>query len=168
MIFGNILGGIMTLSAAPFISEWFIPYIAILFTGFIYASLMFTAGWKDGQREAMMLKNKRVESIPKKRWIWIGLVLWAIMCIPCIILMLGICGVMNLTGEYLFAFRFMCGAVYPLMHIMSLHDVPAAEMPVIFPVICMGIYLVLTPAAAEIGYKFGCDEKTAKDFMYRS
>ena len=65
--FGNILGGIMTISLAPFISEWFIAYIALLFSLFIYLSLIFTAGLKDGQREKILLRNKRVESSPKYR-----------------------------------------------------------------------------------------------------
>ena len=38
-IFGNLLSGIMTIALAPFISEWFIPYIAVLFTVFIYPDL---------------------------------------------------------------------------------------------------------------------------------
>ena len=34
-VFGNILGGIMTISIAPFLGEWFVPYIALLLTAFI-------------------------------------------------------------------------------------------------------------------------------------
>lgn len=164
--FGNILGGIMTISLAPFISEWFISYIAILFTLFIYLSLAFTAGLRDGQREKMLLRNKRVESSPKFRWLILGGIIGAVMCIPCIILMLGITGAITVTGEYVFAFRFICGAVYPMMHIAGAHNVAVADIPMWYPIASMAIYFVLTPIAAQIGYKFGYDEKKAQDFMY--
>ena len=164
--FGNILGGIMTISIAPFLDQWFIPYIAILFTLFMYVSLLFTAGLRDGQTEAKLLKNKRTESIPKLRWIWFGLILGAVMCIPCAVLLLGTSGALNITGEYLFAFRFICGAVCPAMYIAGVQALPVAEYPTIYPVILMIIYMVLTPLSAQIGYKFGREEKTLADFMY--
>ena len=166
MLFGNILSGIMTISLAPFIGEWYISYIALLFTVFIYASLLFTAGMRDGQREKSMLKNKRVESCPKYRWIKMGLILWAVISVPCIVLALGSLGAVAITGEFLFAFRFICGAVYPLMHIVGIQGAAAAEIPLWFPLVCIGIYLVLTPISAQTGYKFGFDEKSAKDYMY--
>ena len=28
------------------------------------------------------------------------------------------------------------------------------------------VYLIVTPVAAQLGFKFGTDEKSAKDFMY--
>lgn len=164
--FGNILGGIMTISLAPFISEWFIAYIALLFSLFIYLSLIFTAGLKDGQREKILLRNKRVESSPKYRWLILGAIIGGIMLVPALILLLGVFGVIGLSGEYLFAFRFLSGAVYPLMHVAEAHNVAVAEIPLWYPIASMAIYLVLTPIAAQIGYKFGYDEKTLKDLMY--
>ena len=102
-VFGNILGGIMTISTAPLLGEWFIPYIDILFTAFIYGSLVFTAGLRDGQKEAKMLRAKRVESIPKLRWVFIGIAIAAIMCIPCAALLACTLGAFPMTGEVLFA-----------------------------------------------------------------
>ena len=166
MVFGNILGGILTISAAPFIGEWFVPYIAVLLTVFIYGSLLFTAGWKDGQNEAKLLRNHRVESSPKLRWVWLGLILAVLACIPCIILLAGTLGALELTGEFLFAFRFICGALAPAIYIAELQQLPASEYPAAFPLILSAVYLVITPAAAQIGYKFGIDEKSMKDFMY--
>ena len=164
--FGNILGGIMTISLAPFISEWFISYIALLFSLFIYLSLLFTAGLKDGQRERVMLRNKRVEKCPKYRWLILGAIIGAIMCIPAIILLLGIAGVIGLSGEYLFAFRFLSGAVYPLMHVAEAHNVAVTEIPLWYPIASMTIYFILSPIAAQLGYKFGYDEKKLQDYMY--
>lgn len=164
--FGNILGGIMTISLAPFISEWFIAYIALLFSLFIYLSLVFTAGLKDGQREKILLRNKRVESCPKYRWLILGGIIGVIMLVPALILLLGVLGAIGLSGEYLFAFRFLSGAVYPLMHVAEAHNVAVTEIPLWYPIASMAIYLVLTPIAAQIGYKFGYDEKTLHDYMY--
>ena len=165
-LFGNILGGIMTISLAPFLDQWFIPYIAILFTVFIYLSLLFTAGMKDGQNEAKLLRSKAVEEIPKSRWIKIGLVLGGIMCLPCLVLVLGINGAVNVTGEYLLAFRFICGAVCPAMYIAGVQALPVAEYPMLYPVALMAVYLVTTPAAAQIGYRFGRGDKSLIDLMY--
>ncbi len=166
MLFGNILGGIMTISTAPFLDQWYIPYIAILFTAFIYGSLIFTAGWKDGGKEARMLRNHRVESIPKYRWIIIGLILTAIMAIPNMIQIFCSLGFYELTGEFLFAMRFICGAFAPALYIAGLKDVPAMDYPVVYPLVLIALYLVITPTAAHIGYKFGVNEKGFKDFMY--
>lgn len=166
MIFGNILGGIMMISLAPFLDLWFIPYIAILFTLFIYGSLLFTAGMNDGRKEDRLFKNKRTESIPKLRWLWFGLIMGAFMSIFCFVLILGIMGVINITGEYLLAFRFICGALSPAMYIAGVQQLPVSEYPMMYPVSLIAVYLVFTPLCAQIGYKFGLDGKSFGDFMY--
>lgn len=160
-VFGNVLGGIMTVSLAPFLSEWFIPYIAILFTLFIYASLLFTAGLKDGQKEAKMLRSHRVESIPKLRWVYIGLAIGGVMCVPCAALLASALGAFPITGELLLASYFVIGAFAPTLFMIDPQD-----MPVIYPILLMAAYLIITPVAAQLGYKFGIDERSFKDFMY--
>lgn len=162
VVFGNILGGIMTVSIAPLLSEWFIPYIALLFTVFIYASLMFTAGLRDGQKEAKMLRAKRIESIPKTRWIFVGLADAAVMCVPCGALLACTFGAFALTGEVLLGSYFVFGALAPAFFIVG--DVQ--QLSPVFPVVLAAVYIIVTPAAAQLGYKFGFDEKSAKDFMY--
>ena len=166
MLFGNILGGIMTFSAAPFLSEWFIPYIAVVLTVFVYGCLLFTAGLWDGQKEAKMLRSKRVESVPKYRWICLGLALAAVMCIPCAVLLCSSLGMFELTGEFLFAFRFVCGAVAPGIYIAGVQALPSSEYPAVLPVVLMAVYAVVTPLSAQLGYRFGVNEKSFKDFMY--
>ncbi len=160
-VFGNVLGGIMTVSIAPFLGEWFVPYIALLLTVFIYASLVFTAGMRDGQKEAKMLRNKRVESVPKYRWIIMGLIIAAVMCIPCAALLACSLGAFQMTGEVLLGSYFVLGALAPSFFIVD----PQALSPV-FPLVLMAVYLIVTPIAAHLGYRFGTDEKSAKDFMY--
>jgi len=165
--FGNILSGIMLISIAPMISVWFICLVALLFTLFIFASLMFTAGFRDGQREKSMLRNKRVESSPKYRWVIFGLIIGAIISVPSIIVLLGKLGIIGISGEYMFAYRFLNGAVFPLYHVTNVHtNVAVADFPLWLPITCMGIFWVVSPLAAQIGYKFGFDEKTKENLMY--
>ncbi len=166
MFFGNILSGIMVISTAPFISVWFVSLVAQLLTFLIYTSLMFTAGFRDGQRECQLLKNHRVESVPKYTWIVLGLILWAIMCIPIVILMLGMNGVLTITGEYMFIYRFICGTAAPLIYIGELTAAGVAEYPLWLPIASMAVYLISTPLAAHIGYRFGIDEDKQRSFMY--
>lgn len=161
-VFGNILGGIMTISTAPLLGEWFIPYIELLLTVFIYASLLFTAGLRDGQKEAKMLRAKRIGSVPKYRWIILGLIIAAVMLVPCGALLACSLGAFPMTGEVLFGSYFVLGALAPAFFIIE--DVQA--MSPVFPVILGAVYLTVTPIAAHLGYKFGVDEKSAKDFMY--
>ncbi len=160
-VFGNILGGIMTVSLAPFLSEWFIPYIAILLTVFIYGSLLFTAGMKDGQKLAKLLRRHELESLPKLRWIWLGLAIAGIMCVPCAALLACSLGAFPLTGELLLGSYFALGALAPAFFMTD----PQLMTPV-FPLILMAVYLIITPVSAHIGYKFGAGDKDFKDFMY--
>ena len=48
----------------------------------------------------------------------------------------------------------------------SLFMTDPQNMPVFFPIILMAAYLILTPVSAQLGYKFGIDERSFKDFMY--
>jgi hypothetical protein len=160
-VFGNVLGGIMTVSLAPFLSEWFIPYIAILLTVFIYGSLLFTAGMKDGQKQAKLLRRHEIEAVPKLRWIWLGLAIGGIMCIPCAVLLTSALGAFPLTGELLLGSYFVLGALAP-----SFFMIDVQQMSPVFPLILMAVYLIITPIPAQIGYRFGTGDKDLRDFMY--
>lgn len=161
-VFGDILGGILTVSLAPLLSEWYIPYVAILFTVFIYGSLLFTAGYRDGQKQAKLLRSKRIDSIPKLRWIYLGLVIAGVMCVPCGVLLACALGAFPMTGEILLGSYFVFGAFAPSFFIVE--DVQA--LPAAFPVVLGIMYLIITPSSAQLGYKFGIDDKSVKDFMY--
>ncbi len=165
-LFGNILSGIMFISIAPMVSVWFICLVAFLFTLFIYLSLLFTAGFRDGQRENVMLKNHRVESIPKYRWLINGTITGAVMSVPSVIVLLGKLGVISISGEFMFAYRFISGAVYPLYHIAGVQKLSVDAFPLWLILACIGVYVILSPVAAHIGYKFGSDENKKLNFMY--
>ncbi len=165
-LFGNLLSGIMVISIAPMISIWFVCLVAFLFTLFIYASLLFTAGYRDGQREISLIKNHRVEASPKYRWIIFGLIIGAVMAIPTVVLLMSRMGMLYITQEFMFAYRFLNGAAYPMFHIAGVQSAAVADYPAWFLPVCIAFYLILTPVAAQIGYKFGYDEKTRDSFMY--
>lgn len=166
--FGSLLGGIMFISIAPMVSVWFICLVAFVFTLFIYLSLLFTAGYRDGQRESLMLKNHRVDSIPKNRWLINGTIAGAIMAIPSVIVLLSKLGLFALSGEFMFAYRFINGAVYPLYHIVGVQKMGVDAFPMGLILTCIGIYVVLSPIAAHIGYKYGSDETKKINFMYEN
>ncbi|MCM1335542.1 MAG: hypothetical protein NC084_10685 [Bacteroides sp.] len=167
-LFGNILSGIMVISIAPFIGVWAISCFAFLLTLVIYLSLMFTVGFNDGRREQSLVKNHRVDEPKKSGWLLYGLVPGAVFCVPVLILLLGIFGKAAVTGEYMFAFRFLCGAIQPLVNIGGFQGAAIAEYPLWFPLAGMGLYLIGSPLASAIGFRFGYDEDLRKNFMYEN
>lgn len=166
MLMGNLLSGIMVISVAPVIGIWLISCAAMLFTLIIYLSLMFTVGYNDGRRERSLLKNHRVDEAKKSGWLLYGLLPGAVICVPSVIVMLGIFGQVAISGEYMFVFRFLCGTVAPLVYIGGFRDAAIADYPLWFPILSMGIYLLGSPLAAAVGFKFGFDDKVRNDFMY--
>lgn len=166
LLFGNILSGIMLISVASVISIWAIACVAFLLTLIIFLSLMFTVGFNDGRRERSLLKNHRIESPQKNGWLIYGLIPGAVFCVPVAVVLLGILGKIAVTGEYMFAFRFLCGAVQPLIYIGEFRDAAIAEYPLWFPLVSMGLYLIGSPIAAKIGFRFGFDDDLRKNLMY--
>ncbi len=164
--FGNILSGIMVFSIAPVINIWLLTVVALLFTLFIYTSLLFTAGYRDGQRENSLLKNHRVESSPEYRWIAFGLIIGLIMAIPGFIILLAKLGVFAVSGEFMFAFRFVNGTVTPLLYASEMQAAAPVDYPMWLCIAFIGIYMIFSPLAAHIGYKFGSDDKKRTGFMY--
>lgn len=165
-LFGNVLSGIMIISIAPVISIWFVCFVAFLLTVFIYASLLFTAGWKDGTKESSMLKNHRVESVPKYRWLILGLIIGVIMSIPSFIILFGKLGIINISGEFIFAHYFLSGTVRPLINLSGMVNSNTTDYPLWLPIVSALFYIIISPLAAHIGYKFGIDDKAKENFMY--
>ncbi len=164
--FGNILSGIMVISIAPVINIWFLTVIAFIFTLFIYGSLLFTAGYRDGQRENKLITNHRVESTPRYRWIIYGLIIGLIMAIPGYILLAAKFGALAVSQEFMLAFRFANGTVTPLLYAAEMQASAPVDYPLWLCIAFIGVYVVCSPIAAQIGYKFGFDDKKRKDFMY--
>ena len=165
-LFGNILSGIMVFSITPVINVWLLTAVALLFTLFIYGSLLFTAGYRDGQRENKLITNRRVESSPKYRWLIFGLIIGLVMAIPSFIILAAKFGMFGVTQEFMFAFRFISGAVTPLLYASGMQSAAVADYPLWLCIAFAGIYVVLSPLCAHIGYKFGFDDKKRTSFMY--
>lgn len=164
MLLGNIMCAIMTISTAPLIGEMFMKIIAFILTLAIFYSLVFTAGYKDGDREQHIVRLHKLEPPKTSKWIVIGAVMMVIMFIPSIILMLD-----KLCGWYFdmtLVHRIIDGMVYPL----SLILVPEStidSMQAYVPVIYMLCYAPI-PAVTHLGFYFGYTQKFDKDkIMYQ-
>lgn len=156
----------MVFSIAPVINIWLLTVVALLFTLFIYGSLLFTAGYRDGQRENKLITNHRVESTPKYRWVVFGLIIGIVMAIPGFVILVAKLGALALSGEFMFAFRFVNGAVTPLLYASEMQAQAVVDYPMWLCIAFIGIYVVLSPVLAHIGYNFGLDDKKRTSFMY--
>lgn len=154
MALGNVMCLVLTVSTIPMTSANYIfKVILAVLTTFVFYSLMFTAGYKDGTRERTMLANKRIES-PTNRWLEIGALLFGIMSIPSIV---------QIFLNYTIIYRFICGAIYPIAQCLEIKDYTEIWQVLIF----IGFY-VFIPLALQIGYKSGFSGKLESgDYMYK-
>lgn len=164
MVFGNLLCTVMTISTAPFIDSAFMKIIIFVFALFIFYSLIFTCGYKDGNSEQNYVRLHKAEPPSDYKWVKIGSVLTAIMAVPSIILLLD-----KLCGWYFdmtLVHRIIDGMIYPL----SLLLVPESSidsMAVFVPFIYILCY-ALIPVATHFGFYFGYTQKFDKDkLMYK-
>lgn len=160
MALGNVMSMIMTVALAVLIDNTAVQIVLELFTLFIFYSLVFTAAYRDGVRERLMVKNHRVEGPVKGRWESIGFVMWLVMCIPSVILLLD--RFLVLFNGYLIPFRIICGAIYPLSLAIGVDTADVDKMPLFYPFLVMAIY-VLIPLATHIGFDFGFKDKFNPD-----
>lgn len=112
MVFGNLLCTIVTVSTAPFMNFEFFKVIVFILTLIIFYSLMFTAGYRDGDREQKYVRLHKAEPPKESKWVLIGIILMAIMFVPSLLLLLD-----KLCGWYFdmtFVHRIIDGLVYPL------------------------------------------------------
>ena len=161
-VLGNILGGVLTISLAPLLSEWYIPYIAVVVTAFIYSSLIFTAGMKEGHREFRILCEEKSVQLPKNRMLLPGIMISAVMVLVCAALFVCTLGVFSMTGELLLGSYFVYGAFAPAFFIAG----GASQLTPMFPCILAALYTAATLISALIGFRIGVSDRTAEDFMY--
>lgn len=164
MVFGNLLSTIVTISTAPFMSFEFFKVIVFILTLFIFYSLMFTAGYRDGDREQKYVRLHKVEPPKENKWVLIGVILMLIMFVPSVLLLLD-----KLCGWYFdmtFVHRIIDGVVYPLS-LMIVPESTIDSMAVFVPFIYMLCYAGI-PVATHLGYYFGYTQKFNKDdIMYK-
>lgn len=187
MVLGNIMSTVMTVAASVVADIPMITAVLFIFTLFIFYSLCFTAAFKDGQREKLLVKNHRVDGIIKGRWTVIGFIMLAVMCIPSIILLID--SMVGFIGGYLIPYRMVCGMIYPLALTMGVNypdpaGVPFVDafgvlhperawfdspeivgMPPYFALIFMACYLLI-PLATTIGFNMGYNDKLNPDKVF--
>ena len=187
MILGNIMSTVMTVAASVVADIPMITAVLFLFTLFIFYSLCFTAAFKDGQRERLLEKNHRVDGIIKGRWTLIGFIMFAVMCIPSVILLID--SIKGFIGGYLIPYRMVCGMIYPLALTMGVNypdpaGIPFLDpfgmlhperawfdspdivgMPPYFALIFMACY-VFIPLATAIGFNMGYSDKLNPDKVF--
>ncbi len=161
-LLGNILGGVLTISLAPLLSEWYIPYIAVLLTAFIYSSLIFTAGMKEGHREFRIRYVEKNTDHPKNRMLLPGFMISAAMTLVCAVLFMCTLGVFPMTGELLLGAYFLYGAFAPAFFMAG----GASQLTPVLPCVFAALYTAVTLIPALIGFRVGVSDRSISDFMY--
>lgn len=114
-----------------------------------------------------MLKNKRVDSAPKFRWIVIGLIMFAFAAAPTIYLLIN--KLFFPDRDNLLIYQFISGSAYPLV----LTFTPQADalvsqasrveaMDVMFPILMIAYY-ALIPVFTQLGYWLALNDKLNTD-----
>ncbi|MCL1866315.1 MAG: hypothetical protein FWF82_02780, partial [Oscillospiraceae bacterium] len=154
MVMGNVLSTVMTISLASAMGNSAIMGMSVLFAVSIYLLLVAVPAYKNGMEEKLLLKSKRVESVPMYRWLCVGGILFGITAIPSVVFLFG-----GLTeGVY----RLLNGAVYPLSmfltegtgefveHFQTGETMEVTRIMPFAPYIFMGVY-ALTTLSCHIG-----------------
>ena len=160
MALGNVMSTVMTVALSVIADITIVMVILFLMTLFVFYSLVFTVAYKDGQRESMMLKNHRTEGPVKGRWTLIGVIMFAVMCIPSIILLFD--SLYGLIVGYLIPYRMICGMIYPFALAVGVNYPEAGQMPPYFAFIFMACY-ILIPVMTTVGFDFGFNDKFNPD-----
>ena len=160
MVLGNVMSTVMTVALSVIADVAIVMVILFLMTLFVFYSLVFTAAYKDGQRESVMLKNHRTEGPVKGRWTLIGVIMFAIMCIPSVILLFD--SLYGLIVGYLIPYRMICGMIYPFALVAGVNYPEASQMPPYFAFIFMACY-ILIPVMTTVGFDFGFHDKFNPD-----
>lgn len=160
MVLGNVMSTVLTVAMSVLADNTFVTVILFVMTVFIFYSLIFTAAFKDGQRELSLVKNHRVDAPIKGRWTLIGLIMFAVMSIPSVILFFD--AVYRLFDGYLIPYRMICGMIYPLALSIGVNYSEITEMQPYYALIFMACYIFI-PLAANIGFNAGFKDKLNPD-----
>lgn len=177
IVLGNVMCLFMTMAVMMFGDNIFLKIIAILCGTVIFYSLIFTVAWKDGVRERSLVKLNRVESEKKRRWIFIGLVMFVFAAAPTIVLLLN--KLFFPEADTLFVYRFISGSSYPFLLTFVPPVITENEawvqtsmrqidnMSALFPALMLLFYAPI-PVATQFGFRCGYEDKLSKDkIMYK-
>lgn len=177
IVLGNIMCLFMTMGLTMFGSNIVFNALAILCGTLIFHLLMFTVAWQDGDRQRVMLQNKRIDTPTKHRWIFIGILLAVIAAVPTIILLLN--KLLFPEADTLYLYPFLSGSAYPYLQTFVPTVVTEGEawapttlrridlMSPVFPALMLIFYAII-PAVTQLGYYIGLKDMLNKDkIMYK-
>jgi hypothetical protein len=149
---GNLLALVVVISLGGLGTGNFMIGVSAFCGISLYMVMTFNSGHKDGEQERKYVRRKTIEKPNPSKWIKIGLIVWGIMCIPCVVLILipGSLTVLTIV-------RFSLGSVFALSLLLGSSEIPAWS-----PYLFMGIYAV-TPVMCRLGYYVGYYEKMTLD-----
>lgn len=162
---------------AMFGGNLFTDILSIVCGTAIFFMLIFTVAWKDGTLERNLMKNHRVDSPLKYRWILIGLAMFAVAAAPSVVVLLN--KLFFPQEDTFFLYRFISGSAFPFIMTFVPSVVTESEvwlpttlrqidlMSPLFPALMIGYY-ALIPAVTQLGYWMGYNDKLNTDkIMYQ-
>ncbi len=177
VVLGNFMCLFMTMGLTIFGKNIVFNALAIICGTLIFHLLMFTVAWQDGDRERIMLQNKRIDAPHDRRWIFIGILLAVIAAIPTIILLLN--KLLFPEQDTLYIYPFISGSAYPYLQTFVPTVVTESEawapttlrridlMSPLFPALMLIFYAII-PAVTQLGYYMGLKDMLNKDkIMYK-
>lgn len=172
IVLGNVLCLFMTMALSMFGSNIVFNVLAMICGTLIFHMLVFTVAWKDGARERSLVKNHRVDSPLKYRWIILGIIMFVIAAAPTVVLLLN--KLFFPESDTLYIYRFISGSAYPF--IQTFIPQPDLEtkawiptdyrqidsMSPVFPALMLIFYAII-PAVTQFGWYVGFTDKFNKD-----
>ncbi len=172
IVLGNVLCLFMTMALSMFGRNIVFNVLAMICGTLIFHMLVFTVAWKDGARERSLVKNHRVDSPLKYRWIILGIIMFVIAAAPTVVLLLN--KLFFPESDTLYIYRFISGSAYPF--IQTFIPQPDLEtkawiptdyrqidsMSPVFPALMLIFYAII-PAVTQFGWYVGFTDKFNKD-----
>ena len=179
IVLGNVLCLFMTMAVTMFTSKSDNPglvillnIVAMLCSLAIFHMLMFTVGWQDGARERSLVRNHRVDAPLPRRWIFLGLIMFAIAAAPTVVLLLN--KLFFPEADTFYVYRFISGSAYPFIQtFVPMPDLATDAwvqtdfrqidiMSPLFPALML-LYYAIIPVMTQLGWYIGYTDKFNKD-----
>ena len=156
VVIGNILSLVVTLSLAGILSNYITYGLAAFCSISLFFVFIFNAGFKDGEHERKLVTRKFIEKPEPNKWIIIGIIVWVLLSVPCVLL------IFMPMHPYLNIFRFAFASMFALSRLFGQTEIPSWS-----PFVFMGIY-ALIPVACRLGHYIGYYEKvTLESIVYK-
>jgi len=152
-LLGNILALIVTFSLGNFGVGNALMGLAAFCSLSLYFMMVFNAAHKDGETDRKLFNRKTIEKPEGSKWVKIGIIVWLLLCIPCVVLII--------VPGFLIVVRFLLASIMAVSFLLSDAETPALN-PSWAPFLFMGIF-ALTPVVCRLGYWVAFYEKWSVD-----